>query len=103
MAEIKAKAGGGTGPTAVLDAVDVVGEVEAEGRLRTILLPALLPAEGALLVAGQPLLPGVVDPHDHQVVNPGQGQQVGEGRPMPAGADRQCYTRSFVVGLQKEL
>ena len=43
MAEIKAKAGGGTGPTAVLDAVDVVGEVEAEGRLRTIQLPALLP------------------------------------------------------------
>jgi hypothetical protein len=34
-------------------------------------------------VAGHPLLPGVVHPHDHQVVNTGQGQQVGKGRAVP--------------------
>jgi hypothetical protein len=84
MAKVKPQAGLGTGPTGVLDAVDVVGEVEAEGRGGGGGLPGLLPAEGSLLVAGQPLLPGVVHPHHHQVLHAGQGQHVGEGRAVAA-------------------
>jgi hypothetical protein len=56
MTEIEAEAGVWAGPAAVLDAVDVVGEVEAKRSPADVLLPGLLPAEGALLVAGKPLL-----------------------------------------------
>jgi len=84
MAKVKPEAGLGAGPAGVLDAVDVVGEVEAEWRGGGGGLPGLLPAEGSLLVAGQPLLPGVVHPHHHQVLHAGQGQHVGEGRAVAA-------------------
>jgi hypothetical protein len=95
MAKVKPEAGLGTGPAGVLDAVDVVWEVEAEGRGGGGGLPGLLPAEGSLLVAGQPLLPGVVHPHHHQVLHAGQRQHVGEGRAMAAVI--QCLSVSSVA------
>ena len=53
----------------MLDAVDVVRKVVAQRRPAPVLLPALLPQEVAVLVARHPLLPDVVDPHDHHVGN----------------------------------
>ena len=55
------------GSAGMFDAVDVVGEVVAKRGLAAVGLPGLLPQEVSVLVARQPLLPGVVNPHDHHV------------------------------------
>ena len=65
--EVEPKAGLGVWSAGMFDAVDVVGEVVAKRGLAAVGLPGLLPQEVSVLVARQPLLPGVVNPHDHHV------------------------------------